>query len=111
MVDNIITINSVPEPNSGCWLWTGKFLKNRYGIIKDSQTPFKSKTKKWFAHRLSYRIHFGLIPNKLQVLHHCDTPACVNPKHLFLGTQKDNMADMKLKGRMIKRGSGNNGSI
>lgn len=87
----------IPEPNSGCWLWTGGFFdKDGYGIFCINQ---KWKER---AHRLSFRIHNGLIPEGLFVLHHCDVPCCVNPDHLFLGTQADNMEDKVSKGRQNK---------
>jgi hypothetical protein len=53
------------------------------------------------AHRVSWRIHYGEIPEGINVLHRCDVPACVNPEHLFLGTQADNMKDRAAKGRFI----------
>jgi len=83
--------NSVPDPNTGCWLWTGGLNKG-YGM-----TNWKRKLIK--AHRLSYIAFKGEIKNKLWVLHKCDTPACVNPEHLFLGTGKDNTQDAFKKGR------------
>ena len=75
------------EPMSGCWLWMGNATKNGYGVIAQN-----------YAHRLSYAMHNGEIGN-LHVLHRCDNPGCVNPKHLFLGTQQDNNADKLKKGR------------
>lgn len=78
-----------------CWIWTGSSRKG-YGILKLGRT----KTIK--AHRLSYEISRGIIPDRLEVLHECDTPLCVNPSHLFLGTQADNMKDMVAKGRQSK---------
>jgi hypothetical protein len=81
-----------PEPNTGCWLWTGATVASGYGTIWDS-----GKTVK--ASRLSWRLANG-DPGRLHVLHRCDVPRCVNPKHLFLGTHEDNMADRNRKGRM-----------
>ena len=81
------------ENEDDCWRWSGSTLKNRgYGQIGING-------KNDYAHRVSYRIHFGDILEGLEVLHKCDNPPCCNPKHLFLGTQKDNMEDMKSKGR------------
>ena len=75
-----------------CWLWTGNTEKIGYGI-------FKLKGKALKAHRLSYAYHKNSIPAGNMVLHRCDVRNCVNPDHLFLGTQTDNMRDMTAKGR------------
>jgi hypothetical protein len=82
----------IPEPNSGCWLWIGTTLSNGYGTVCID-------TKNILAHRHSWQVHRGEIPKGLSVLHRCDTPACVNPDHLFLGTHTDNMQDMVRKER------------
>lgn len=81
-----------PEPNSGCWLWTASAFPDGYGQIKTSGKNMR-------AHRLSWILYRGEIPNGLQVLHRCDTPLCINPDHLFLGTSQDNVDDMMQKGR------------
>lgn len=78
-------------PNS-CWIWGLRVDKQGYGRIN-----FNSKTEQ--AHRISYKAFRGDIPNGMCVLHKCDNPTCVNPDHLFLGTKKDNVQDMILKGR------------
>jgi HNH endonuclease len=79
----------------GCWVWTAFTTASGYGQI---HRPGKTSGAE-FSHRYSWIIHFGPIPDNLHVLHRCDNPPCVNPHHLFLGTQEDNMKDMGAKGR------------
>jgi hypothetical protein len=74
-----------------CWEWGGN-LRNDYGIIKINQKSFS-------VHRLVYELTYGPISNELCVLHKCDNPKCCNPKHLKLGTHKENMMDMSDKNR------------
>lgn len=82
----------IPEPNSGCWLWIGAVVANGYGSIKKGITSVR-------AHRAAWGLFRGPIPNRKCVLHKCDTPLCVNPDHLFLGSHSDNTFDMINKGR------------
>lgn len=88
--------NWIPEPNSGCWLWTGR-LWGRYPRLRIAWED--GTTKRVKGHRLSWRMFRGLVSTDLNVLHKCDVPICVNPNHLFLGTQKNNVHDMIAKGR------------
>jgi hypothetical protein len=85
-------------PNlSGCWIWNSKNPElYRYGL------GARLNGKQMGAHRLSYLLHHGEIPNGMLVCHRCDVGMCVNPDHLFLGSGKDNMLDAKNKGRTLK---------
>lgn len=83
------------DPNSGCWLWTGKTL-GPYG-------RYKLDGKDMGAHRAAYILYKG-DPQERFVCHSCDTPLCVNPDHLWLGTHDENMADMATKGRAKRVG-------
>lgn len=73
-----------------CWLWTAS--GSRYGKLKVAGRDV-------MAHRIAWELSFGHIPHDMQVLHACDQPRCVNPAHLRLGTQAENMIDMYAKGR------------
>jgi len=79
----------------GCWLWTGAPNRTGYGTIRRSGRG----SALLLAHRASWELHNGPIPEGLAVCHECDTPPCVRPEHLFLGTIADNNADMMGKGR------------
>lgn len=83
---------SIPEPNSGCWLWLAACNRRGYGV-------FGTKDGPKLAHRVAWETWRGAIPIGLQVCHKCDVPTCINPGHLFLGTHDDNMADKMRKGR------------
>lgn len=76
----------------GCWIWQGYFDKDGYGLVWHNR-------KQWRAHRLSFQIYNGPLTHE-NVLHTCDTPACCNPKHLFLGSQVVNLQDASAKGRL-----------
>ena len=91
-----ISKHSIPEPNSGCWLWNGAVLMAGYGVASDGK---KCVT----AHRLSYKSFVGEIPKGMIIAHKCDTPSCVNPDHLWLATHKQNSSDMVKKGRSASK--------
>lgn len=83
------------ETASGCWEWTGAKTGKGYGAIGAGGT----KGKMLVAHRVSWEIHRCPIPDGLVLCHRCDNRGCVNPEHLFVGTQRDNILDMFAKGR------------
>jgi hypothetical protein len=100
----------IPEPNSGCWLWLGAtsyhnplttvLLYGRF-FIGDGSKPRIER-----AHRASWRLYRGPIPDKQLVCHSCDNTLCVNPDHLWLGSHKSNTQDMIAKGRRKGNKSG-----
>jgi hypothetical protein len=80
-----------------CWPWIGGFGGTRWGGKQYGVFRFEGRTVT--AHRVSWIIEHGPIPEGMRVLHECDNPPCVNPGDLFLGTQRDNIEDMVRKGR------------
>ena len=83
---------------SGCWLWTAAVVTN-YGHFTGDERLASGHKKAVKAHRFSWELANGPIPRGLFVCHTCDVPLCVNPRHLYVGTQTDNMADRALRGR------------
>lgn len=98
------------QKTESCWFWLGTKSRNAYGII-----GLGGRDKKYItAHRLSYKMHHGDIPDKCVVMHSCDNPSCVNPDHLSIGTYKDNALDAIAKGRHARitpKGSKNGKSV
>jgi Autographiviridae endonuclease len=91
-----------PEPISGCWLWTAAMFNDGYGAFRLG--------KEQRAHRVAYVLANGPIPAGMSVLHRCDTPLCVRPDHLFIGTQADNIRDRDAKGHRASTSGENSGN-
>lgn len=85
----------VPEPNSGCWIWIGARLPDGYGTFGS----YRNVTRAGRAARVAWMLYRGEIPSGLEVRHKCDTPPCVNPGHLLLGTRVENERDKVDRGR------------
>lgn len=86
---------SVPEPNSGCWLWMEGCSGDGYGAVNIRRKVHK-------AHRLSYMVFKGPVPDGMNLLHKCDNRLCINPDHLMVGTLAENNWDRDRKGRTAK---------
>lgn len=84
------------QRTEGCWLWLGAKRRRGYGEIGGDPSTRTIMA----AHRVSWELHFGPIPEGMDVCHRCDNPPCVNPAHLFLGTESANMQDASAKGRL-----------
>jgi hypothetical protein len=89
----------VQSAGDECWHWTAFCDRRGYGQFSTRDMPSAR------AHRVSWVIHHGQIPDGMCVLHRCDNPPCVNPAHLFLGTLRDNVHDMMTKGRHVTNGN------
>ena len=87
-----------PEPNSGCWLWTGRATKGYGNAQRDNKVVY--------MHQLSYQLKHGRKCEQ-HVLHRCDVPICVNPDHLEAGTHRQNMLDGYTRGRIDVKGAAN----
>lgn len=85
-----------PEPNTGCWIWTGSLFKDGYGHVYRDGTTCS-------AHRAMWQFRNGAMAREKHACHSCDTPACVNPDHVWPGTDLDNRRDLLAKGRPSKR--------
>ena len=94
-LEDWLLAKSIPVPESGCLLWLGGADSRGCGKLCIG-------TERGLAHRIAYTVFIGPIPKGLCVLHSCDVPSCINPEHLFLGTDYDNSADMVRKGRGAK---------
>jgi len=85
-----------PEPNTGCWLWTGSCDKDGYGLMRFSVGRRATTTP---AHRAMWQFRNGTMPAGRYACHSCDTPSCVNPDHIWPGSPQDNRDDCAAKGR------------
>ena len=95
-------LSYIPEPYTCCWIWTGALIR-RGANINAPRPKINHLGKRLVAARVSWELHRGPIPEGMCVCHSCDNSYCVNPDHLWIGTQKQNLADMRAKGRAVDR--------
>ncbi|HEU4805428.1 MAG TPA: HNH endonuclease signature motif containing protein [Nitrobacter sp.] len=97
-----LTDGHTKKPDSGCWEWHETRTAKGYGVIRH-------KGKTMAAHRSAYATFIGPLSDGMQINHKCDNPPCINPAHLYQGTQRDNVADMIARGRIDRKGVNCNG--
>lgn len=103
MIDHLAKFEARIEriTETGCWIWTGSLIGKGYAQMPSGRRLLGIT----HAHRYSYMKFVGEVPEGMQVCHRCDIACCVNPNHLFLGTNQDNVDDMMRKGRHGKGGA------
>lgn len=97
----MLEANSIPEPNSGCWLWLRGLAGGRHG---STYPVWIWEGRRRQVSHLALEAKGVEVPKGFEGCHRCDTPLCVNPDHLFVGTQKDNVLDAQAKGRLVGYG-------
>lgn len=90
------------KKTDGCWLWMGHLARGGYGLAYAGKHPSGRGSINHYAHRIAHALVNGDVPAGAVVMHSCDVPDCVNPEHLSIGTQQENIADRDLRGRTKK---------
>lgn len=101
-------MDKISKRKDGCWDWKSAFFNDGYGYFSYGSRK-EGNYRTYRAHRFSYLLFKGEIPEEICVCHTCDNPKCVNPNHLFLGSRSDNTRDMYNKGRGVNNRGENHG--